>query len=77
MTMKMKEGIENETIVKRFPPSKSANQKQTRPDRIIPLVIRHNATVYIPSMDLIMKMILEVSRSLLSKHVCIATVRYE
>ena len=40
-------------------------------------IILLNETIYITSMDLIEKVTLEVSRSFLSKHVCISTVMFE
>ena len=46
-------------------------------DRIIPLVIRHNATIYEPSLALIRERIPDVTFKFLCKHACIATVRYE
>lgn len=46
-------------------------------DRIIPLVIRHNATVYEPSMMLIGKYLPEISKKYLGRYICISTVRYD
>ncbi|CAL6053906.1 Putative_reverse transcriptase/endonuclease [Hexamita inflata] len=44
-------------------------------NRVIPLVLRYNGTVYEKSMNLLTKYLLEITDSFLSKHCCLAVVR--
>ena len=45
-------------------------------DRIIPIIKRHNGTMYLPSMELVDIVLPELSDAFMSKHMGLVTVRY-